>query len=98
MCNMAGHFSRRFYAQVQATNRSVHDLLCAPNLALLLSLVRGSSEDASRCAAIEDNVGAKLTINCDMCNVPKSSPEVLFFMKSVLQEYALGMFANLVMS
>ena len=37
-------------------------------------------------------------MNGEMCDVWKSSPKVLFFVKNVLQEYALIIFANLVMS
>ena len=67
----------------------------APNLALLLSLVRGR-----RHQDVEDGMGAMSTTNGDTCNVAKSSPKVrfFFFVINVLQEYALGMLANLVMS
>ena len=46
----------------------------------------------------KDGMGAKLATNGDTCDVLKSSPKVLFFAKNVWQEYALRMFANLVMS
>ena len=52
----------------------------------------------SRLAAIKDGMGAKLATNGDTCDVLKSSPKVLFFVKTLLQEYTLGMFANLVAS
>ena len=39
-----------------------------------------------------------MAMNGVTCNVPKSSPKVLFFAKNVLQEYTLEMFANLVTS
>ena len=42
-------WANHFYAQRQPENCSIHDLLCLPNLALLLSLVRGSSEDNEVC-------------------------------------------------
>ena len=45
--------------------------------------------------AIKYNVGGKLRTSDDTCNVPKSSPKVLSFMKNVWQECTLGMFANL---
>ena len=51
-----------------------------------------------RRTAIEDKVGAKLPTNGDTCDVLKFFPEALFFAKNVLQEYALGIFANLVTS
>ena len=37
--------AKHFYVQGQPTNHSVHDSLRLPNLALLLSLVQGSSEE-----------------------------------------------------
>ena len=52
----------------------------------------------SRLSAIEDGMGAKLATNGNTCDVLKSSPKVLFFAKNVWQEFALGMFANLVTS
>ena len=54
--------------------------------------------NTSRHAAIEDGMGAKLTMNGDTYDVPKSSPKVPFFAKNVLPEYALRIFGNLVMS
>lgn len=35
--------------------------------------------------SIKNNFGAKMKTNDDMCNIQKTSPEVLFFMKNVLQ-------------
>ena len=37
-------------------------------------------------------------MNGEMCNITKFSPKVLTLREDVLQEYALRMFANLVMS
>ena len=86
-----------FYMQRQPANRSVHHTLCSPNLALLLSLARCSSEDIETYSHRRWH-GARLAMNGNMCDAPKSSPKVLFFAKNVLQEYAVGMFANLVTS
>ena len=54
--------------------------------------------NTSRHATIEDGMGVKLTMNGDMCDVPKSSPKAPLFAKNVLPEYALGLFGSLVMS
>ena len=51
--------AKRFYARRSATY--MHDPLLSLNLALLLSLVRGSSEEK----AIDNDVRAKLTIYID---------------------------------
>ena len=49
---------------------------------------------ASKHATTKNDVGAKSIINGGMCDVLKSSPEVLLFAKNVLQESALRMLAH----
>ena len=105
--NTAYYISKQFYKMVARTNLSTsrdsrqtvaYSIRCAHRTWRCSYHLLEIAVKTSKLISIEDGMGAKLTTNGDTCDVLKSSPKVLFFVKNVLQGYAVGMFANLVTS